>query len=251
MFVNVRWYSDDTQLSVPTNAQTCSYDGDLYLPTPPTKKGYTFEGWKVTVPTGYTELEYIQATGTQYIDTGVPGDNNNYNIIADFMVTEYNCLKSGCGISIVQNNPSGSSGFNVWRILVYDRNRKLLLYTNTHTTYPRLSWSFAPTIQLNQRYLVNFDYNRAIVNGTQHNYDNLNLGTTNNNTIKIFNVFASSVTGKANIYSFVLYESGQLVRNMIPARRNSDNVVGMYDTVTGTFFTNAGSGTFTAGPVVQ
>ena len=52
-------------------------------------------------------------------------------------------------------------------------------------------------------------------------------------------------------YGFKITEDGVLKRNFIPAKRNSDNVVGMWDTVTQTFFTNSGSGTFIAGPVVQ
>lgn len=59
----------------------------------------------------------------------------------------------------------------------------------------------------------------------------------------------SGVYGK--IYKFALNINNILVRNMIPARRNSDNVLGMYDTVTNTFFTNSGSGTFIAGPTLN
>jgi hypothetical protein len=51
-------------------------------------------------------------------------------------------------------------------------------------------------------------------------------------------------------YSVQIGRGSTLQRDFIPAK-NSDNVVGMYDTVSKTFFTNAGSGTFTAGPVVQ
>ena len=36
----------------------------------------------------------------------------------------------------------------------------------------------------------------------------------------------------------------------MPAKRKSDNVLGMYDIINGTFYTNAGSGTFTGGPAV-
>jgi hypothetical protein len=46
-------------------------------------------------------------------------------------------------------------------------------------------------------------------------------------------------------------ESGILIRDFIPAKRNSDNVLGMYDTVSGQFFTNAGTGEFVAGPEVD
>jgi hypothetical protein len=55
----------------------------------------------------------------------------------------------------------------------------------------------------------------------------------------------------ARLYYTKMWKNGTLVRYLIPAKRNSDNVVGMYDTVSKTFFTNAGSGAFIAGPVVQ
>ena len=49
------------------------------------------------------------------------------------------------------------------------------------------------------------------------------------------------------IYEFQGYVNDILVKNLIPCRRNSDSVLGMYDTISGTFKTNAGTGTFTAG----
>ena len=55
----------------------------------------------------------------------------------------------------------------------------------------------------------------------------------------------------AKLYNVKFYKNGDMVFNGIPAKRNSDNVVGMYDTVTDTFFTNAGTGTFTAGPEIN
>jgi len=54
---------------------------------------------------------------------------------------------------------------------------------------------------------------------------------------------------KAKMYFAKIWdEDNALARNFVPAQRISDSVVGMYDTVTGTFFTNAGSGGFIAGP---
>lgn len=40
---------------------------------------------------------------------------------------------------------------------------------------------------------------------------------------------------------------GNLLRDMIPCYRKSDNVIGMFDLVSQTFFTNAGTGVFTVG----
>jgi uncharacterized repeat protein (TIGR02543 family) len=53
------------------------------------------------------------------------------------------------------------------------------------------------------------------------------------------------------VYYLKIYDNDELVGNFIPAKRNSDNVLGMYDTVTGVFKTNAGTGIFTAGPVAN
>ena len=53
------------------------------------------------------------------------------------------------------------------------------------------------------------------------------------------------------IYYAKIWNNDVLVRNFIPAKRNSDNVFGMYDTVTNTFFTNQGTGDFIAGPVAS
>ena len=49
------------------------------------------------------------------------------------------------------------------------------------------------------------------------------------------------------LYSFSILENGESIRNFIPAKRNKDNVIGMYDVIEGKFYTNAGTGTFTAG----
>ena len=45
-----------------------------------------------------------------------------------------------------------------------------------------------------------------------------------------------------------MYKAGILVGDFVPTKRNSDNVLGMYDKVTNTFLTNSGTGIFIAGP---
>lgn len=49
-------------------------------------------------------------------------------------------------------------------------------------------------------------------------------------------------------YSFKIWKGNILLRNFVPCYRKSDNVVGMYDTVKGEFYTNSGTGQFLAGP---
>ena len=45
--------------------------------------------------------------------------------------------------------------------------------------------------------------------------------------------------------------NGNYAFYLVPAQRGTDNVLGMCDTVSGFFYTNAGTGTFTAGPAVS
>jgi len=46
--IQLKWYNGDTQLSVQSAANNCTYDSGLTIPsTAPTKTGYTFAGWKI------------------------------------------------------------------------------------------------------------------------------------------------------------------------------------------------------------
>ena len=58
------------------------------------------------------------------------------------------------------------------------------------------------------------------------------------------------ITGTKRVYSCKIKQDNSWVRYFVPAKRKSDNVLGMYDIINGTFYTNAGSGTFTGGPAV-
>ena len=49
------------------------------------------------------------------------------------------------------------------------------------------------------------------------------------------------------LYSCKIWDNGTLVRNFIPCYRKSDDEVGLYDVVNNTFYTNAGTGTFSKG----
>lgn len=53
-----------------------------------------------------------------------------------------------------------------------------------------------------------------------------------------------------NWYGVKVYKNNEVLHNVVPAMRNSDNVLGMYDTVTKQFFTNVGTGEFIAGDTV-
>ena len=73
--IPIHWYDGNTELTVPTESQSCVYGGSLTPPPPPpTKEGYTFRGWKVRyrydfsrLPTNVNGLDYRAVqTGRKY-----------------------------------------------------------------------------------------------------------------------------------------------------------------------------------------
>lgn len=98
------------------------------------------------------------------------------------------------------------------------------------------------TVKLTSDYKIYFDEVPAGHFATQSDY-----WTSNNQSILIGKGHYSS--GVSRWKSFKISENGVLEWNGIPVRRNRDYAVGMYDTVSGQFFTNAGTGDFIAGPV--
>ncbi|MCW1949439.1 MAG: DUF2341 domain-containing protein [Candidatus Shapirobacteria bacterium] len=75
----------------------------------------------------------------------------------------------------------------------------------------------------------------------------LNFTSSSNYPIS-FGAWIDSVWSRTvDWYSFKIWNGNTLIRNLVPAKRNSDSVVGFYDTVNNVFYTNAGAGSFTAG----
>lgn len=86
--INISWYSDGQQLDVPTAAKSCTYDSDLILPTPPTKEGYTFNGWTVRHATcGIPNLD-TSVSGKRVAYVSFTGEHTLYN-------TEFGLTQAG------------------------------------------------------------------------------------------------------------------------------------------------------------
>ena len=194
------------------------------------------------LPAGYTELEYIESTGTQYIDTGVKA-SDCYGIYADFTPLGTHGLSGVFG-----SNTEVQNGTSLW----LDNGSSVTFYIRPNTLVA-LSPQISTNNILNTRCVFSmlngvatFTYNNVTSSGT------CNIGTTTyDTTIKVCgcSTFYNDYSAKAKYNKFMLYkENNTLIRNFIPAMRNSDNVVGMYDLcgsicpLTGTpFYINAGN----------
>ena len=236
--INLNWYDGDTKLTVANNSQTCVYDGTLTVPTQPTKPGYTFNGWKVIrVPGGFTELQYLESTGTQYINTNVYYQTNDvYRQVIDM---QFKSLGSGQFSGIFGGGYFGIAG-SKWSVGGTGGHESGI--TNVSADTNRHVFDLSTTIGYSKDMVLKID------NDTYTNNRDIRSGYAGVLNLPD-NELSSSCSAK--LYSAKFYKFDNLVFNGIPARRDSDNVVGMYDTITGQFFTNAGTGDFIAGPAVQ
>jgi len=197
------------------------------------------------LPAGYTQLSYIESTGTQYIDTDVKW-RYGYKIQMDLT----SISNSG---NYAFFGASNGSAYNQGEVSCFWYSGKfdtVVPYSNSTS----VDIGFG-TYSANTRYLFTYDNNATTANTyTSSNsvfYDSY-VGTKN---IWLF----GTNRGDANSYlaAFKLHsakmwdENGTLVRNFVPVQRDSDDEIGMYDLMHGVFYPNAGTGTFTAGPAAQ
>ena len=64
------------------------------------------------------------------------------------------------------------------------------------------------------------------------------------NTVLLGNASNSFDRYDTKVYGFQIYEGNNLIMNLIPAKRNSDELPGLYDIVNNTFYTSDGTSDF-------
>lgn len=194
------------------------------------------------LPNTYWQLEYIQSDGNQYINTGLSCANiNTYKMVFEMATATSNY---GDDYRFTMNNSS-----NRWvAIIPYNAtNYKLQLggaSTERNIAVDSVQNFHTITLDLVNSYGQVDDTQQALTNSTNSISGNIILFGRNDNG-------SYSGGGRSKLKSGQIYQNGTLVRNFIPAIRISDMVVGLYDDVNDVFYTNAGSGTFIAGAIIN
>ena len=192
------------------------------------------------LPAGYTELDYIASSGTQYIDTGVVPQANT-RVVCDF---QFSSVPSGlnwrCGWGSQQSKEAflfGSAGDQP-NFIAYVSSDWTISDTGVPLDAARHVFDLA-------RGSLKFDNNEFATVAT--------LGNTaeSGQTLYLFAghvEWTAAVTYYCNmkIYSCQIYSGDTPVRDFVPARRDSDDAVGLYDTVNDVFYMNDGVGSFIA-----
>lgn len=182
-------------------------------------------GVESVLPSGYTQLEYIESSGTQYIDTGLkPTQDYSMTIKCQSTGTSSNTY-AGCDTN--WQNTGFFIGVNVFE------------FGNASTANIQ-NYGEDPIV-------LTLDKTGGHKDGvkTWNNTSTETFQTVSNLTLFALNrngAMREYLTGK--IYYCTISDNGTLVRNFIPCK-NPDGVIGMYDTIGKQFYANAGTGNFT------
>ena len=196
----------------------------------------------------YIPLEYLQSSGTQRINTGYIRNGYPFRIDADVM---WATVPSGEADWAGDYNGSTTSG---------DVNNGFVfgVYNNGSTyIWGGNGWDLGTTPVASTKYSYSFAFpsltsRRAVINGVEYGkYDVMNSAMPNTGAVAV-GLFSGRGTAQYAAASVRIYKARiynpDLVRDFIPVKRISDNVLGMYDRVNDVFYANAGTGDFIAGP---
>lgn len=217
----------------------------------------------------YEQLEYIASTGTQYIDTGVYWTSEKATIVADLEITTF---KGSTTIFGSEERYSGSSRYFAHILHAGSANGNYANYIGT------ASRGTATSLTKDTRYILEY---------IAHGDNTFSTKTTNHTTgeIKVYNnkvSYTGTILTRQNstqtaanrghiyifsnhnayngtdgiqkmaamkLYHFTMIQDDIYIRDFIPCRRKSDSKVGLFDMVTGQFYTSPVDN-FTAGGVV-
>lgn len=179
------------------------------------------------LPSGYTRVDYIQGTGSQYIDTGfVVNKSDNYALEIDGLFPSQAQTYQGCN-GYMQFFVSSKYGIsNESSISVGNRDTVRIAYANQTATL---------TVNGSQAESKSW----ASYSGANVKLGVLRMGDINNG-------WFSGSAASGTIYGYKVWKDGILVSECIPCRRKSDGVLGVYDAIQKIFITNSGTGTFVA-----
>lgn len=188
----------------------------------------------------YQLLEYIEATGTQYIDTGVIPKST----IA--VEVEFSCTNLEQGIGFGWGSSASQEAF-FGRCI----NNQRGFHSAVSPSYNIINTGIEADTTKHTFYLKSGEQK---FDGIVYGNDAVGNTATSGQTIYLFKLHCeweatgvSATEGYGKVYSCKIWDGSKLIRDFAPCVRKSDGVVGMYDKVNHKFYSNKGTGTFQKG----
>ncbi|MBP9999382.1 MAG: hypothetical protein KBT14_01655, partial [Proteobacteria bacterium] len=179
-----------------------------------------------SLPAGFTELEYIESTGTQWIDTGVNFDTTNigFKTISDNTATQPH-IGSGTANYIIGTYGNGYAGAF---IRTSNGTNNTIVFGNSGTGATNEK---SVSSVVSQEDIIEYNYKNSrkkLFNNIDTNYDIASHDY--NGSLLLFSVQKNNVyTSAIKMYTCEITDGNTIIRNFIPAKRDSDDEIGMYD----------------------
>ena len=192
----------------------------------------------------YDRLEYVEATGSQRVKTGiVPSTDTAVEV--DFAMTADNSGKVffGCDKWSSQRYMLTVVG-GLLRFFGDDKSRPSV------TVGTRYRVSLAPDGAGGNNGIMRI---AAVVNGVaqaETSYNSNNLTNGGNTELSLFDTAQGDRGSICRLYSFKITKAGDLKRDLVPVRHGKTGKVGLLDKVSGSLFTSATGTELVAGPAV-
>lgn len=184
------------------------------------------------IPLRYKRYDYIEASGTQFINSNVQS-TADYIFEIDFQYTSAQGIH-GVVVSGTSRLHMGTTGNNKWHLGFRGNSNE------------------GGTFDLNRHILKVNSKTREFELG---NYTGISSTSGTLPSGRAFLLFARNNQGstdyfcKGKMYSFILKNAntGKKVREMVPVLDTNTNKFGLYDKVNDIFYGNSGTGDFTGG----
>lgn len=183
-----------------------------------------------SLPSGYTEIEYIQSSGTQYINTGI-APTSDMKVEISYIPTD----------RFTEHSIFGSS----WAVDGFF----LMIFQGKIRFHSGGSVVDAASCSAGNRYIIECTNSYIKINGTSYGISG-GANTAGNILLLGDMGYNASCRGVGKIEYAKIWADGKLARNFVPCK-NASGTVGLYDLVEDKFYANAGSGSFTAGTFVS
>lgn len=192
----------------------------------------------MSLPSGYRQLEYIQSTGTQYIDTGfIPNQDTRIDLTA----SPTSVAEASDGVGFI---PYGAGeSYNSLAFECYTSDSRYEFNYGSYNTFmgsPVIGQKLQISQNKNQITLIIDDNTPLTATLTANTF------TAPRNMILFGINRATPLKGLLKLYSCQIYDNGTLIRDYVPCKNSSDEP-GLYDLVNQQFYSNAGTGTFVIG----
>lgn len=206
----------------------------------------------MTVPSGYTRKDYVKikesypngipTAALLFVNTGY--DLNTLSYFVDLYVEQQ--VSGSGGVAMFGGRSASGSGSSV---AIYYNHSSFTLGVHVHGSDPGVISGFENVIQLQKIYhtsLVNGSASPSVLSTGE---ESRNIVWTNSNVVNVplayfvnkNNADSASATNWASSYLRLgIFEikniSNETIRYLIPVVRDSDNVIGIYDGITGAFY---------------